>query len=136
MGRKPPKARPRTRGRKGALRPCLVCGVVTAFPYCAEHAREYDVSVTQARRSKAKAEIMRRRRIKKTGSRCEQCGHHDPSARTLQLDHRIPLEDGGADTPENTWLLCQRCHLDKTSAEQKVARKRSRTTTGNPMQQE
>jgi 5-methylcytosine-specific restriction enzyme A len=41
---------------------------------------------------------------------------HGPRAAT-QVDHRIPLADGGADHESNYQSLCDDCHEVKTAAE-------------------
>lgn len=33
---------------------------------------------------------------------------------TYEVDHRLPLCDGGTDDPENLQLLCAQCHARKT----------------------
>jgi len=110
---------------------------VSFYPYCPEHPQTRALSDLQSKRNKSKAAIWRARRIKATKGHCEQCNFHDPTGKTFELDHRVPLEDGGPDTFENTWLLCKDCHSDKTSAEQMTRRKAARPTSPhtNAMQQ-
>ena len=48
---------------------------------------------------------------------CVQSG----KAGRLEVDHRVPLEDGGAlYDPGNLQSLCRGCHIDKTSGENLV----------------
>lgn len=35
----------------------------------------------------------------------------------LELDHRLPLSEGGNNELSNLWLLCVDCHKKKTSIE-------------------
>jgi len=133
VGNKPPKPRPRTRGRKGTLRPCLVCGVVSSYPYCAEHAYEYDKSETERRRMAAGKQINRRRAFRRAGYACAKCGHTDRSGKTLELDHVVQLSLGGAVGPENQQVLCWDCHMDKSVAEQRIARTPKKVKPKNPM---
>ena len=35
----------------------------------------------------------------------------------LEVDHKIPLSDGGTNDIDNLWLLCRDCHKKKTIAE-------------------
>jgi len=35
----------------------------------------------------------------------------------LEVDHRLPLSQGGANDDDNLWLLCVECHKRKTSSE-------------------
>ncbi len=52
---------------------------------------------------------------------CRICGRvtSGPSA---NVDHVVPLEDGGSDADENLQTLCRSCHGRKTSAEQRKKR--------------
>lgn len=49
------------------------------------------------------------------GWRCYACDLLLPS--TYEIDHKIPLCEGGADTPENCGPLCPDCHRRKTEEE-------------------
>lgn len=51
---------------------------------------------------------------------CQHCGSTD----RLELDHTIPLAEGGEDTLENTAWLCHPCHAIKTQAEAQRGRAR------------
>lgn len=70
------------------------------------------------RRSPARAEMDRRRLIRRRGPHCEKCGWTDPTGETLEADHIVPIYKGGADDISNKQLLCADCHKDKTVAEQ------------------
>ena len=58
------------------------------------------------------------------GWKCALC--NDVLASTYQVDHIVPLWDGGEDTPEQCWALCVKCHAEKTQQEEiaRVERKR------------
>jgi 5-methylcytosine-specific restriction enzyme A len=43
---------------------------------------------------------------------CQCCGI---AVRTGEVDHIIPVEQGGTDADENLQLLCHDCHVDKTN---------------------
>lgn len=59
-------------------------------------------------------EAFRREQLDRHGWRCAKCG----AARMLELDHRVPLEDGGEPWAEsNVQPLCKSCHREKTVAE-------------------
>ena len=45
--------------------------------------------------------------------RCQGCGTEG----SLQLDHIVPVTEGGADTLENLQWLCPECHRQKTLVE-------------------
>lgn len=51
--------------------------------------------------------------IQVLGQRCKQCG----STADLELDHIIPLSQGGRDNADNIQVLCQKCHRKKTGDE-------------------
>lgn len=42
----------------------------------------------------------------------------------LEVDHIVPLSEGGTNDLENLWLLCTTCHKKKTSQERSVRLKR------------
>jgi 5-methylcytosine-specific restriction endonuclease McrA len=39
---------------------------------------------------------------------------------TLEVDHKIPLCEGGSNDIKNLWLLCIDCHAQKTSKERSL----------------
>lgn len=45
---------------------------------------------------------------------CAKCGRVHPSN---QIDHVVPLEQGGSNDPANLQVLCVECHQAKTAAE-------------------
>lgn len=47
----------------------------------------------------------------------------NPSS-NLEVDHRIPLSEGGSNDDTNLWLLCVGCHKAKTSSERSQRLKR------------
>ena len=49
----------------------------------------------------------------------------------LIQDHVIGLAAGGLDVPGNYQWLCQRCHTEKTKAEQAAGRARAIATRGS-----
>ena len=49
------------------------------------------------------------------GWRCGMCKELLPSC--FEIDHKIPLWDGGADCSTNMWALCSGCHSKKTEGE-------------------
>lgn len=58
--------------------------------------------------------------------RCSECHSLLPSA--YQVDHTVPLCDGGPDTIENCTAMCANCHAQKTQREA-AARRRTRQRT-------
>ena len=49
------------------------------------------------------------------GWRCYMCDALLPS--TYEIDHKVPLFEGGADAPENCGPACPDCHRRKSEAE-------------------
>ena len=49
------------------------------------------------------------------GWRCYMCDALLPS--TYELDHKVPLFEGGPDVPENCGPLCPSCHRRKSEEE-------------------
>lgn len=66
---------------------------------------------------------LRRQAIRAYGNECAQCGTHGTET-TLELDHVVPVAEGGTDTLDNAQLICPTCHGPKTQAE--AARGRAR----------
>lgn len=110
-------------------RPCLSCGAPTApgAQRCApcgsswarhERMRERE---KRARREAAAKEGGAARRMRaeirhNLGTHCRACLRWAP-ARLIEVDHILPLVDGGQDTPENVQPLCVPCHRSKTREE-------------------
>lgn len=70
---------------------------------------------TWKQRNKLPAYKIKSQRIA-AGDRCARCG----SAERLELDHIVPLWNGGTNDPDNLQLLCYTCHKLKTSDERKL----------------
>ncbi|WP_372462856.1 HNH endonuclease [Rhodococcus rhodochrous] len=67
--------------------------------------------------------------------RCTQCGHTDPTGRTLIADHILNVRRGGTDHPDNGRTLCRPCHEPKTQAEAaqgRALKARQRPTQRHP----
>lgn len=58
-------------------------------------------------------QILRRMVLERDGYKCSQCN----SRRRLEVDHIVPVDDGGTDDPDNLQTLCRNCHIRKTRAE-------------------
>lgn len=50
------------------------------------------------------------------GYKCQICGRVITDG---EIDHRVPLHLGGAESDANRWLLCVDCHRLKTEKEEK-----------------
>jgi 5-methylcytosine-specific restriction protein A len=67
---------------------------------------------------------LRRLYIRLFGNYCTRCGVDGRDVR-LELDHVVPVAEGGMDDIDNVQLLCVVCHKPKTQAEAKRGRARS-----------
>lgn len=50
----------------------------------------------------------------RAGNRCEDCGRAPTEQNPLELDHVLPVSEGGGHEPGNTRVRCLRCHRAKT----------------------
>lgn len=93
------------------------CFEVTRASHCPEHAPK-PWSTGNAGRSRGGRPWMRQRAevFQRDDYSCVQCGHHDPTAASLECDHD---DDGGLRT------LCRTCHRVRT--QQQAAKARWRT---------
>lgn len=57
----------------------------------------------------------RKRRLARTHGLCEWCMAKGVTALATQVDHIVPLSQGGADEDSNTRNLCDRHHRDATA---------------------
>ena len=75
-------------------------------------------------RTRGDAWMKIRRRVLLAGEfRCVDCRHISMSN---QVDHHIPLEQGGTDSESNLVIRCIECHKAKTAAENKQLFKHNR----------
>lgn len=64
--------------------------------------------------------MLRRLRIlRRDGYICQSCRKPEIEPR-LEVDHIIPLSQGGKDIDSNLQTLCEVCHAAKTQREQKM----------------
>lgn len=61
----------------------------------------------------------RERILRRDGFTCQCCGIVRSDH---EIDHRIPLEQGGSNGDSNLWTLCHDCHARKTADEAKQRR--------------
>ncbi|MFA5714415.1 MAG: HNH endonuclease [Candidatus Paceibacterota bacterium] len=57
------------------------------------------------------SQIIKNRLIEERGNICNHCGEN----LYLELDHIIPLWNGGSNEDDNLQLLCRECHKNKSS---------------------
>lgn len=51
--------------------------------------------------------------LKRDEYRCQLCGATASSGAVLEVDHKIPVSDGGTSVRENLWTLCLECNRGK-----------------------
>lgn len=82
--------------------------------------RKLSTTSTSERRMTGSRLQARRLRLWTQSPMCADCGRVVAYPSGFELDHRVPLHQGGADTDENCQILCcgpGGCHLKKTVAE-------------------
>lgn len=109
-------------------RPCLVVGCpgmsVPNRSRCRPHLSQVSLA-KRRRRAEAPgdgAAARTRRNLTRAGfGYCQVCAVGFPSTE-LEVDHVLPLADGGTDYVGNIQVLCHPCHVDKTSTEARARR--------------
>jgi 5-methylcytosine-specific restriction protein A len=69
-------------------------------------------------RMSGEAQVKRRLRWLNANPLCVKCNSVGRTAAAEQVDHVIPLSNGGADDESNFQSLCVPCHKEKTAREQ------------------
>lgn len=82
------------------LRPCLTCGRPTNGSRCPAHTIR-NGSTRSWRRIRAQILAL-------DAYRCQRCG-----LPATEVDHIIPVADGGTDHPSNLRSLCHACHASR-----------------------
>lgn len=91
---------------------------------CPDHGKKPWEGSTRRERTKVSTYRSQKRRkfmLKRDELTCAICGQVR-LATDLQVDHVIPLAEGGPDTIENCQLACLECHSRKTSEEARRGR--------------
>ncbi|CAN5794309.1 HNH endonuclease signature motif containing protein [soil metagenome] len=103
------------------LRACVRCGRPSPESYCDEHRRKPWATSTRRQHVglSGSAEQARAKRILERYLHCcHVCGGVDAD----QVDHVIPLAEGGPDDESNLFPIHAACHREKTAAEARRAR--------------
>ena len=74
-----------------------------------------DASMTSTRIRGRKGQELRKRRLLRTNYLCEWCQEKGITRIADQVDHIIPLDQGGQDTDDNTRNLCRPHHIEATA---------------------
>jgi 5-methylcytosine-specific restriction endonuclease McrA len=114
------------------LRACVKCGKPSPGSYCPEHKpKPWATSRRKERMAVSSGvESARRKRIlKRYLYACHYCGHKGAD----QVDHVVPLGEGGADDETNLAPIhAEPCHREKTAQEAQRARQRASAGGGEP----
>jgi 5-methylcytosine-specific restriction protein A len=105
------------------LRACTTCGKPSAESYCSAHKpKPWATSTRKARVTlSGSAEQARRKRVLE---RYVYCCHVCGRTRADQVDHVIPLAEGGPDDESNLAPIHAACHREKTAKEARRVRER------------
>ena len=97
------------------LRACTVCGKLSAGPRCERHTRKPWEGSTRPERTVSGWEQQRRARrvLYAHDTVCHICGHIGAT----EVDHVVPLAEGGADDESNLRPAHAGCHRAKTGRE-------------------
>jgi 5-methylcytosine-specific restriction protein A len=83
------------------------------------------VSTTTAKRMLGRKFQTRRERLMMQQPLCVECDKQGVVTVGTELDHIVPLWDGGIDHESNLQNLCHRHHADKTAREQRDRKRRA-----------
>ena len=105
------------------LRVCVTCGVPSRETHCPEH-KPRPWATSRRRQRVTVSGWEEQRRAKRVLARylgaCHVCGRSAPPAD--QVDHVVPLAEGGADDETNLAPIHSACHVEKTQTEARRAR--------------
>ena len=106
-----------------AMAKCIVAYCANTRP-CSAHDRPARPWARSRRRPTARSRSAAERTaiLEDHGYRCHMCKVIHPAGE-LELDHVIPLGEGGPDLPSNLRPACRPCHHRKTAAEAARARR-------------
>nr|WP_244808105.1 HNH endonuclease [Caballeronia zhejiangensis] len=110
-------------------------------PHCAAESKIENKSKSTYRRKpdygspdkrlSGSARLKRNDRIReRDGFKCKHC---NVAVRRGEVDHIIPLKDGGTEDDSNCQLLCSTCHADKTNRDMGYRVKRHVGVDGIPL---
>lgn len=103
------------------------CGVLVrdGTGRCAKHPRkDWAKKVDAPKRITGRRLQAMRAELFAANPLCVQCAELGLTKLATQRDHRVPLAEGGTDTPDNTQGLCDDCHAAKSLAEAIRGRRR------------
>lgn len=111
------------------LRACVVCGALSPQRRCEKHERKpWEGSDRREKVRSGSAQQKRARYVmRRDDSICHLCGL--PGSE--EIDHVVPLAEGGSDELDNLAPAHKRCHAKKSSAEAQRGRERKRARKWN-----
>lgn len=109
-----------------APRPCKSPGcrklAASGTGWCADHKPKPKDHGSAGMRKTGRKGVADRERIRRRDEGlCQMCLKAGKITLGTQVDHIKSFEDGGADTDENKWLLCTKCHKAKSASERRAA---------------
>lgn len=118
-----------------APKPCRHpgCNALVRGGRCEKHKRDEQPRAhgSAGIRKTGRAGVRDRERIKhRDNGLCQECYENGRVIEGTEVDHIIPLDEGGADTDENKRLLCHECHARKSKDEAKRRARRRRWGAG------
>ena len=104
-----------------APKPCRHPGckaLVRGAAYCETHKPKQGPHGSVGQRKTGRQGVKDRDRIKRRDcGLCQTCLECGVIRQGTEVDHTIPLSQGGADSDENKRLLCTQCHKAKSARE-------------------
>ena len=109
-----------------APKPCKQAGcraLVTAGAYCETHKKPaWTKRIDAPNRLRGRKLQALRKSIFRDAPLCAVCEAHGRLAQATELDHIVPLYQGGTDQRDNLQGLCAECHRARTQKEAWEAR--------------
>ncbi len=103
------------------LRACAACGRPSPNPYCDEH-QPKPWSGSKRKQGLTVSGWEEQRRAKRILARDMHCCHICGGQGATEVDHVIPLAEGGADDEATLAGVHESCHREKTARESEEAR--------------
>src|SRR5690606_8465959 len=88
--------------------------------HCQAHKREPWKGTRK--RSSRRWERKRQRGLRRDRWQCEPCKREGRKTKATEVDHIVPLSQGGTDDDDNPRAICRDCHKAKTQQEANAAR--------------
>lgn len=103
------------------LRACVTCGIPSEDGYCDEH-RPKPWATSKRRNRRTVSGWEEQRRARRVLARYMHCCHICGRKGATEVDHVVPLAEGGPDDESNLAPFHEDCHRKRTQAESRRAR--------------